>query len=54
VRAQHAALTELEWLCRDGHADGAPIEEVARRSPFGADASLIAVKRAYADLDGRL
>jgi glyoxylase-like metal-dependent hydrolase (beta-lactamase superfamily II) len=54
VRTQHAELAELEWLCRDGHADTAPQLEVAARSPFGAEASLTAVRRAYADLDGRL
>jgi glyoxylase-like metal-dependent hydrolase (beta-lactamase superfamily II) len=54
VRAQHSALTELEWLCREGHADGAPIDEVAARSPFGLKESRTAVRRAYADLDGRL
>ena len=33
VTAQHAELTALEWLIRDGHADGAPVPEVgaARR-----------------------
>jgi glyoxylase-like metal-dependent hydrolase (beta-lactamase superfamily II) len=51
---QHAEIAELEWLCRDGHADGAPPLEVAARSPFGEQASLTAVRRAYADLDGRL
>jgi glyoxylase-like metal-dependent hydrolase (beta-lactamase superfamily II) len=54
VRTQHAELAELEWLCREGHADGAPPPEVAARSPFGAEVSLTAVRRAYADLDGRL
>jgi glyoxylase-like metal-dependent hydrolase (beta-lactamase superfamily II) len=54
VRGQHAGLAELEWLCREGHADGAPMEEVAARSPFGAEASRSAVRRAYADLDGKL
>jgi len=54
VRAQHTDLTRLEWLCRDGHADGAPLEEVAYRSPFGLAASRAAVRRAYADLDGKL
>jgi glyoxylase-like metal-dependent hydrolase (beta-lactamase superfamily II) len=54
VQAQHAQLTELEWLCRDGHADSAPIAEITARSPFGAAASLSAVRRAYATLDGQL
>ena len=51
---QHAEIAELEWMCREGHADGAPPLEVAARSPFGPDVSLPAVRRAYADLDGRL
>ncbi|HEV2088355.1 MAG TPA: MBL fold metallo-hydrolase, partial [Cryptosporangiaceae bacterium] len=54
AQAQHAELATLEWLCREGHADSAPVAEVAARSPFGAAASRIAVERAYADLDGRL
>ena len=35
VRAQHDELTELAWLIRDGHADGAPPEAVAAKAPFG-------------------
>lgn len=54
VKGQHADLAQLEWLCREGHGDSAPIAEVAARSPYGAEASLTAVRRAYADLDGRL
>jgi glyoxylase-like metal-dependent hydrolase (beta-lactamase superfamily II) len=53
VQEQHAALTKLDWLIRDGHADDAPARAVAARSPFGADASLVAVKRGYAELSGR-
>jgi glyoxylase-like metal-dependent hydrolase (beta-lactamase superfamily II) len=53
VQAQHAQLTELDWLIRNGHADDAPVEAVAARSPFGADSSLVAVKRGYAELSGR-
>jgi len=52
--AQHAEIAELEWLCREGHADQAPIDEVAARAPFGPGASRTAVRRAYADLDGKL
>ena len=52
VTAQHRELTELEWLIREGHANRSPAEEVAARSPFGPAASLPAVRRAYADLDG--
>jgi glyoxylase-like metal-dependent hydrolase (beta-lactamase superfamily II) len=54
VTAQHGELARLAWLCRDGHADDRPAEEVAARAPFGPGASLLAVRRAYADLDGRL
>ena len=53
VQAQHGRLTELDWLIRDGHADGAPLAAVAARSPFGAGPSLVAVKRGYAELSGR-
>jgi glyoxylase-like metal-dependent hydrolase (beta-lactamase superfamily II) len=54
VAAQHSSFAELEWLCRQGHHDRAPAAEVAARSPFNPDASVIAVERAYAALDGRL
>lgn len=53
VLAQHAALTELDWLIRDGHADGAPAGAVAARAPFGPAAALVAVRRGYAELAGR-
>jgi hypothetical protein len=53
VQAQHGRLTELDWMIRDGHADGAPAAAVAARSPFGADAALVAVTRGYAELSGR-
>ncbi|GAA1790926.1 MBL fold metallo-hydrolase [Luedemannella flava] len=52
VRAQHAELTELAWLIRDGHLDGAPMEAVAARATFGPTQSLIAVRRGYAELAG--
>jgi glyoxylase-like metal-dependent hydrolase (beta-lactamase superfamily II) len=54
VRAQHDELTQLAWLIRDGHRDGAPAETVAAKAPFGPEAALLAVHRAYLDLDGRL
>jgi glyoxylase-like metal-dependent hydrolase (beta-lactamase superfamily II) len=54
VHAQHAQLTELDWLIRDGHADRAPAHSVAARSPFGAERSLLAVNRGYAELSGRI
>lgn len=53
VHAQHADLVTLDWLIRDGHRDHVPAERVAARSPFGVDASLPAVRRGYAQLDGR-
>jgi glyoxylase-like metal-dependent hydrolase (beta-lactamase superfamily II) len=53
VRAQHEQLTSLAWLIRDGHADGAPVERVAARAPFGPPVALSAVRRGYAELAGR-
>jgi len=53
VLAQHERLTSLAWLIRDGDADGAVAEKVAARSPFGLDASLVAVRRGYDQLAGR-
>jgi glyoxylase-like metal-dependent hydrolase (beta-lactamase superfamily II) len=53
VHAQHGELTELAWLIRDGHADGAPAEAVAAKAPFPADVALVAVKRGYAELSGK-
>jgi glyoxylase-like metal-dependent hydrolase (beta-lactamase superfamily II) len=54
VAEQHAELAHLAWLCRDGHADDRPAEEVASVAPYGPEVALLAVLRAYADLDGRL
>jgi glyoxylase-like metal-dependent hydrolase (beta-lactamase superfamily II) len=53
VRAQHADLTTLEWLIRDGHTDGATVAEVAAKAPFGPGAARVAVERGYAELSGR-
>jgi glyoxylase-like metal-dependent hydrolase (beta-lactamase superfamily II) len=53
VVAQHERLTELAWLIRDGDADGAAAEKVAARSPFGLDASVVAVRRGFDQLAGR-
>ncbi|SDZ11570.1 Glyoxylase, beta-lactamase superfamily II [Micromonospora pattaloongensis] len=53
VRAQHADLVTLEWLIRDGYGDRVPAERVAARAPFGTDTALPAVRRGYAELDGR-
>lgn len=52
AHAQHAELTALDWLIRDGHADGAPPERVAARATFGARAGLTAARRGYAELSG--
>jgi glyoxylase-like metal-dependent hydrolase (beta-lactamase superfamily II) len=54
VRAQHDDLTELAWLIREGHADGASAEAIAAKAPFGAETALIAVRRGLAELGGRL
>ena len=53
VRAQHEQLTALDWLIREGEADGQPIERVARKSPFDLDTSLVAVRRGYDQLTGK-
>jgi glyoxylase-like metal-dependent hydrolase (beta-lactamase superfamily II) len=53
VEGQHADLSELDWLIREGHLDRADAAKVAARSPFGHDASLAAVRRGYAELSGR-
>jgi glyoxylase-like metal-dependent hydrolase (beta-lactamase superfamily II) len=52
VRNQHADLTTLEWLIRDGHQDGATVAEVAAKAPFGPEAARVAVERGYAELSG--
>jgi glyoxylase-like metal-dependent hydrolase (beta-lactamase superfamily II) len=54
VHRQHDDLTRLEWLIRDGHADGASVEEVAANAPYGPDAARVAARRGYAELSGRL
>jgi glyoxylase-like metal-dependent hydrolase (beta-lactamase superfamily II) len=53
VRAQHAELTTLEWLIRDGFADRARIDEVAAKAPFGPEVARVAVERGYAEMSGR-
>lgn len=52
VTAQHAELTALEWLIRQGHADRARPEDLAGRGPYPAATTLTAVRRGYAELDG--
>jgi glyoxylase-like metal-dependent hydrolase (beta-lactamase superfamily II) len=54
VRAQHDDLTEMAWLIRDGHADGAPAEAIAAKAPFDLQTSLKAVRRGLAELGGRI
>jgi glyoxylase-like metal-dependent hydrolase (beta-lactamase superfamily II) len=54
VRGQHAELTELAWLIREGHASGAAPAAVSARAPYAADVALTAVRRGYAELAGRL
>jgi glyoxylase-like metal-dependent hydrolase (beta-lactamase superfamily II) len=54
VHAQHDELTQLAWLIRDGHADGAPAEAVAAKAPYEPGVALTAVRRGYAELAGRL
>ena len=53
VREQHEQLTALDWLIREGDADGAPMQRVAAKSPFDLDVSLVAVRRGYDQLTGK-
>jgi glyoxylase-like metal-dependent hydrolase (beta-lactamase superfamily II) len=53
VRRQHADLTALAWLIRDGDYDGAPVAKVAAHAPFDLETSLVAVRRGYAQLAGQ-
>jgi glyoxylase-like metal-dependent hydrolase (beta-lactamase superfamily II) len=54
VRAQHDELTQLAWLIREGHSDGAARDDVAAKAPFGPDVASTAVTRGYAQLSGRI
>jgi glyoxylase-like metal-dependent hydrolase (beta-lactamase superfamily II) len=54
VRAQHGQLTALSWLIRDGHADGATPDAVAAKVALDRPTALVAVKRGYAELSGRI
>lgn len=47
VTGQHGQLVQLEWLIREGDANGSPAEEVAARAPFDRDTALTAVRRGY-------
>ena len=51
-RAQHAQLTELAWLIRDGARRRRAGRRGRRRAPFGPRAALVAVRRGYAELTG--
>lgn len=53
VAAQHAELSRLDWLIRDGHADKALVEAVAERGPYPLATCVVAVARGFAALDGR-
>jgi glyoxylase-like metal-dependent hydrolase (beta-lactamase superfamily II) len=48
---QHAQLAAFAWLIRDGHADGARVEEIAAQAPWPAEASRPGVERGFALLD---
>lgn len=54
VQDQRAELSRLEWLIRDGDRNGAPAEAVAEVAPFPREAALVAARRGYAALSGRL
>lgn len=51
VAAQHGDLARFDWLIREGHADGARVDEVAANAPFPAQSSLVGVRRGFAALD---
>jgi glyoxylase-like metal-dependent hydrolase (beta-lactamase superfamily II) len=54
AHAQHDELTTLAWLIREGHSDGAEVDHVVAKAPFGPDIARTAVIRGYAELDGRI
>jgi glyoxylase-like metal-dependent hydrolase (beta-lactamase superfamily II) len=51
VSRLHGQLSEFAWLIRDGHLDGASIDEIAAQAPFPAQACRGGVERGYALLD---
>jgi glyoxylase-like metal-dependent hydrolase (beta-lactamase superfamily II) len=53
VQTQHAQLSQLDWLIREGHADHGTAETLAARAPFDADVALVAIRRGLAELSGR-
>jgi glyoxylase-like metal-dependent hydrolase (beta-lactamase superfamily II) len=52
VHGQHADLAALDWLIRDGHADGAPRHSVVAKAPYPVETATVAVARGYAELAG--
>jgi hypothetical protein len=53
VQTQHAQLSQLDWLIREGHADHGTAETLAARAPFDAEVALVAIRRGLAELSGR-
>jgi glyoxylase-like metal-dependent hydrolase (beta-lactamase superfamily II) len=53
VQTQHAQLSQLDWLIREGHYNNALPDKVAEHAPFGPPQALLAVQRGYAELNGR-
>jgi glyoxylase-like metal-dependent hydrolase (beta-lactamase superfamily II) len=53
VQTQHAQLSQLDWLIREGHADHGSAEVLAARAPFDAEVALVAIRRGLAELSGR-
>jgi glyoxylase-like metal-dependent hydrolase (beta-lactamase superfamily II) len=54
VQAQHADLTALAGLIREGHRDRVAPEKLVTRSPFGGANGLTAIRRGYAELNAEL
>jgi hypothetical protein len=48
---QHGDLAAFAWQIRDGHADGATVDEVAAAAPWPAEACRDGVVRGYRLLD---
>jgi glyoxylase-like metal-dependent hydrolase (beta-lactamase superfamily II) len=53
VQTQHAQLSQLDWLIREGHADHGTPEALAAQAPFDTDVALVAIRRGLAELSGR-
>ncbi len=54
VHGQHDELTQLAWLIREGHYDGAEVDTVVAKAGFPPAVARTAVIRGYAELDGRI